>query len=70
VESTAPAPRDGIDGAFVVGRSYRDAPEVDGLVLLEGGFRPGDFVRARVTRALAYDVVAAPVAVMAPGAPA
>ncbi len=66
VESTAAVPRDGVDGAFVVGRSYRDAPEVDGLVLLEGDFRPGDFVRARVTRALAYDVVAAPVCAASP----
>ncbi len=51
------------DGGFVVGRSYRDAPEVDGLVLLEGEFASGDFVRAKVTRALAYDLVAAPVGV-------
>ena len=56
VESTAAAPTDGISGPFVVGRSYRDAPEVDGVVLLEGEYRPGDFVRAKVTRALPYDV--------------
>ncbi|MEX2247302.1 MAG: 30S ribosomal protein S12 methylthiotransferase RimO [Dehalococcoidia bacterium] len=48
-------------GGFVAGRSYRDAPEVDGLVLLEGDHRPGDFVRARVTQALAYDLIATPV---------
>jgi len=59
VESTGEARGEGI----VVGRSYRDAPEVDGLVLLEGAFVPGDFVRARVTRALPYDLVATPVAV-------
>jgi ribosomal protein S12 methylthiotransferase len=58
VESTSPAPREGLGGAFVVGRSYRDAPEVDGVVLLEGAFAAGDFVRARVTQALAYDLVA------------
>lgn len=58
---------DRIDGSaragaqIVVGRSYRDAPEVDGVVLLEGDFRPGDFVRAKVTRALPYDLVAVPV---------
>ena len=62
VESSS-TPRAGYDSGFVVGRSYRDAPEVDGLVLLAGEFAPGDFVRARVTQALAYDLVAEPVAV-------
>ena len=61
VESSS-TPREGYDTGFVVGRSYRDAPEVDGLVLLEGDFAPGDFVRAKVTQALAYDLVAEPVA--------
>ena len=64
VESSS-TPREGYDTGFVVGRSYRDAPEVDGLVLLEGDFAPGDFVRAKVTQALAYDLVASPVAVAA-----
>ncbi len=62
VESSS-TPRDGYESGFVVGRSYRDAPEVDGLVLLEGDFAPGDFVRARVTQTLAYDLIARPVAV-------
>jgi ribosomal protein S12 methylthiotransferase len=62
VESTTAA-REGFDTGFVVGRSYRDAPEVDGLVLLEGDFAPGDFIRAKVTQALAYDLVAVPVPV-------
>jgi len=61
-ESTrATGPRGEAGGLVAVGRSYRDAPEVDGLVLLEGDHRPGDFVRARVTAAMAYDLVAAPV---------
>lgn len=31
------------------GRSYRDAPEVDGLVCVEGeGLKPGDMIRAKV----------------------
>ncbi len=61
VESATTQRRDDVDGGFVVGRSYRDAPEVDGLVLLQGSHAPGDFVRARVTRTLAYDLVAEPV---------
>ena len=61
VESEGSIAREGVEGVFVIGRSYRDAPEVDGLVLLEGDFAPGEFVRARVTQALAYDLVATPV---------
>ena len=60
VESTTAGPREGLGTDFVVGRSYRDAPEVDGLVLLRGTHAPGDFVSARVTQALAYDLVAEP----------
>jgi ribosomal protein S12 methylthiotransferase len=59
----ASADRGRSDGGFVAGRSYRDAPEVDGLVLLQGTATPGEFVRARVTQALAYDLVAEPIAV-------
>jgi len=47
-------------GPLAVGRSYRDAPEVDGVVLLTGVHAPGAMVRARVTQALAYDLVAEP----------
>jgi ribosomal protein S12 methylthiotransferase len=65
VESEAAARRRGAEQGFVVGRSYRDAPEVDGLVLLRGDFAPGEMVRARVSEALAYDVVAEPLAVAA-----
>jgi ribosomal protein S12 methylthiotransferase len=54
--------REGEGAALSVGRSWRDAPEVDGLVLLEGDFPPGAMVRARVTGALPYDLVATPVA--------
>jgi ribosomal protein S12 methylthiotransferase len=44
-----------------VGRGYRDAPEVDGVTLVRGRFEPGTIVRARVTQALAYDLIAEPV---------
>jgi ribosomal protein S12 methylthiotransferase len=63
VESAKAETQDGDVDGFVVGRSYRDAPEVDGVVLLKGEFAPGDFVRAQVTQALAYDVVAEPLGV-------
>jgi ribosomal protein S12 methylthiotransferase len=48
--------------AWFAGRSYRDAPEVDGLVLVRADDLPvGEFVRVQVERALAYDLLARPV---------
>ena len=41
------------------GRSYRDAPEIDGLVLVSGvpgEVHPGDFVKVKITAALEYDL--------------
>lgn len=40
-----------------VGRSYRDAPEVDGLVLIETELPIGQIVPVRITAALEYDLV-------------
>jgi ribosomal protein S12 methylthiotransferase len=48
------------DSRWSAGRSYRDAPEVDGLVLLKGDAPVGEIVRARVERALTYDLLARP----------
>lgn len=39
-----------------LGRSYRDAPEIDGMVLVEGEIPPGEMVPVRITGALAYDL--------------
>jgi len=44
-----------------VGRSYRDAPEIDGLVLVAGEVPVGQFVRARIVQAMEYDLVGEPV---------
>jgi ribosomal protein S12 methylthiotransferase len=42
-------------------RSYRDAPEVDGLVLIPGQALPaGEMVPVRITGALAYDLIGEP----------
>jgi ribosomal protein S12 methylthiotransferase len=48
-------------GAIFVGRSYRDAPEVDGLVFCKGRARASEMKRARITEALPYDLLAEPV---------
>ncbi len=42
---------------LTVGRSYRDAPEIDGLVLIEGQAAIGAIVPVRITGAMAYDLV-------------
>jgi ribosomal protein S12 methylthiotransferase len=41
-----------------IGRSYRDAPEIDGMVLVQGIIEPGAFVNARITGALTHDLIA------------
>jgi ribosomal protein S12 methylthiotransferase len=38
------------------GRTPAQAPEIDGMVILKGDAQPGDFVTARVERALSYDL--------------
>ncbi len=49
-------------GQDPAGRSYRDAPEIDGSVVLRGAAAaPGDFVRARIVEARPYDLIAVPV---------
>lgn len=42
------------------GRSYRDAPEVNGLVLCAGEAHPGEMRRVRIVEALAYDLIGEP----------
>ncbi len=52
---TAAGPR----GRDRVGRSYRDAPEIDGTVILRDSHAmPGTFVEATVTDAKPYDLIA------------
>jgi ribosomal protein S12 methylthiotransferase len=44
-----------------VGRSYRDAPEIDGLVLVQAELPIGEIVPVRITAALEYDLLGDPV---------
>ena len=41
-------------------RSYREAPDIDGMIYVENapGLQPGDFIRVRVDQGFDYDVVA------------
>jgi len=40
-----------------IGRTYRDAPEVDGLVLIPGNLPIGEMVPVRITGATEYDLI-------------
>ncbi|MBI5671612.1 MAG: 30S ribosomal protein S12 methylthiotransferase RimO [Chloroflexi bacterium] len=45
---------------ITLGRSYRDAPEIDGYVLVEGELPVGEIVPVRITGATTYDLIATP----------
>jgi ribosomal protein S12 methylthiotransferase len=51
---------EGTGGGISVGRSYRDAPEVDGMVIIHEELPVNEFVSVRVTEALEYDLVGHP----------
>ncbi|MFH1515374.1 MAG: 30S ribosomal protein S12 methylthiotransferase RimO [bacterium] len=42
---------------YIIGRSFRDAPEVDGKVLFRGNKLPGEFVDVKITDASDYDLI-------------
>jgi ribosomal protein S12 methylthiotransferase len=53
---------EGRKGDDLIGRSYRDAPEIDGSVLVRGGnAAPGEWLSVRIVEALPYDLVAVPI---------
>ncbi len=39
-----------------LGRTYRDAPEIDGMVIIEGELPPGEMVPVRINGAMTYDL--------------
>lgn len=48
---------EGFGDGIAIGRSYRDAPEIDGLVLVEDKLTEGTIVPVQVTGALTHDLV-------------
>ena len=52
---------EGFDKDISIGRSYRDAPEIDGLTLVEGKIKIGKIVPVKITGAMAYDLTGIPV---------
>ena len=51
---------EGTDNGISVGRSYRDAPEIDGLVLVEGTLEPGKMAKVWINGALTHDLTGVP----------
>lgn len=51
---------EGMDNGLAIGRSYRDAPEIDGLVILEGEAPVGRIIPVQITGAMTYDLTAVP----------
>ena len=49
---------EGYGNGISIGRSYRDAPEIDGLVLVEAKAKVGEIVPVKITGAMAYDLTA------------
>jgi ribosomal protein S12 methylthiotransferase len=47
---------EGQEKEIAIGRSYRDAPEIDGLVLVEGNAEIGSLIPVNITGAMAYDL--------------
>lgn len=51
---------EGVENGISIGRSYRDAPEIDGLVLIEGELPRNTIVPVQINGAMAYDLTATP----------
>jgi ribosomal protein S12 methylthiotransferase len=62
VGRTLPVLVEGQDGELSLGRSYRDAPEIDGLVIIEGKIAIGEMLPVRINGAMAYDLTGVPAA--------
>jgi ribosomal protein S12 methylthiotransferase len=59
VGKTLPVLVEGYGDGLSMGRSYRDAPEIDGLVIAEGKLPVGEIVPVRITGAMNYDLLGA-----------
>ena len=56
VGRTLPVLIEGHGDGISLGRSYRDAPEIDGMVVVEGEIPVGEMAPVRITGALPYDL--------------
>ncbi len=60
VGRTLPVLIEGHGDGLSIGRSYRDAPEIDGLVVLEGEAPVGEMLPVRIDGATVYDLTGTP----------
>jgi len=51
---------EGQGSGLSIGRSYRDAPEIDGLVIVPGEIAVGEFARIQISGAMTYDLTGQP----------
>lgn len=51
---------DGVGDGISICRSYRDAPEIDGMVMVNGELAVGKITAVKITAALVHDLVADP----------
>ena len=51
---------DGVGDGVSIARSYRDAPEIDGYVVIEQELPVGEMVPVWITGAMEYDLIAMP----------
>ncbi len=56
IGKTLPVLFEGKGDGLSLGRSYRDAPEIDGMVIVEGDAPVGELLPVRVTGAMTYDL--------------
>jgi ribosomal protein S12 methylthiotransferase len=49
---------EGCNDGISVGRAYHDAPEIDGMVFIEGEAEVGELVTAQITGAMVHDLTA------------
>ena len=61
VGKTLPVLIEGYGDEVSIGRCYRDAPEIDGLVFVPGELPIGSLVPVRIDGAMAYDLTGTPV---------
>jgi ribosomal protein S12 methylthiotransferase len=57
IGQTLPVLVDGYGDGLSVGRCYRDAPEIDGMVIVEEQLPVGEIVPVRITGAMPYDLL-------------
>jgi ribosomal protein S12 methylthiotransferase len=51
---------EGFDNGISIGRSYRDAPEIDGYVIVSGELPRGEIVPIHISGAMVYDLTGTP----------